>query len=137
MPFNQQMTIPCELTLHSTDRRHPDVRPAGCRAGIASRAEARVDRSGSFNRATIRWPASPATCSRSALRSRSAPDGVFTLDGPRRAGRLRRGEEDAQLRRQDGPAGPGIRQDLACKSWSTAGRSRSSATTAAWRFRME
>ncbi len=48
MPFNQQMTIPCELTLHSTDEGSPHVCPPGCRARDASREETRVERPGSF-----------------------------------------------------------------------------------------
>ena len=35
-------------------RRHPDVCPSGCRAGVASRAEARVERSGCQPRPRIR-----------------------------------------------------------------------------------
>ena len=97
MPFNQQMTIPCELTLHSTGE--------GLRMFARPVAEARL---------TPRQEATPgAICFLVRLTNPLAalmgdlfdidalvevgPDDCLHPDRPRRADRLRRSQEDADL----------------------------------------
>ena len=110
MPFNQQMTIPCELTLRSTDE---GVRMFA--QPVAELATLRLKTHAWQNLATSPSEIPLAGISGDLFEIRALADVGRCrdhVDSPRRADYLRRSEEYAQMRRQDSPARFGIGQGL-------------------------
>ena len=112
MPFNQQMTVPVELTLHSTSKA-PRLRAEPVPEIAQLRTSKSRSRIKKYRRATTRWPGCKERCWISKSKFSRRGDGV-RLQPAGDGSRVRRGEAgDPRRRRHGAPTDDGWPRPLA------------------------